>query len=105
MGVVAANDGRARRWACAGRTWTWSSSWFGKPLTRPELDGWWQVFSLDVRVAVVGGGIGGLAAAAFLGRAGIEVTLFEQARALTEVGAGLVVTPPDSAAPATVSRS
>jgi salicylate hydroxylase len=47
----------------------------------------------DVRVAVVGGGIGGLAAAAFLGRAGVEVTVFEQARALTEVGAGLVVTP------------
>jgi salicylate hydroxylase len=46
-----------------------------------------------VRVAVVGGGIGGLTAAAFLNRAAIEVTVFEQARALTEVGAGLVVTP------------
>ncbi|MEV4094171.1 FAD-dependent monooxygenase [Streptosporangium saharense] len=45
------------------------------------------------RVAVVGGGIGGLAAAAFLDRAGIDVTVYEQARELTEVGAGLVVSP------------
>lgn len=39
------------------------------------------------RVAVVGGGIGGLATAAFLHRAGIEATVYEQAPALTEVGA------------------
>jgi salicylate hydroxylase len=45
------------------------------------------------RVAIVGGGIGGLAAAAFLHRAGIEATVYEQAPALGEVGAGLVVTP------------
>lgn len=45
------------------------------------------------RVAVVGGGIGGLAAAAFLHRAGIEVTVHEQAGAIKEVGAGLVVAP------------
>jgi salicylate hydroxylase len=46
-----------------------------------------------LRVAIVGGGIGGLAAAAFAHRAGIETTVFEQAGALTEVGAGLVVSP------------
>ncbi|MEU3936541.1 FAD-dependent monooxygenase [Streptomyces sp. NPDC029044] len=46
-----------------------------------------------LRVAVVGGGIGGLATAAFLHRAGIEATVYEQASALTEVGAGLVVSP------------
>lgn len=45
------------------------------------------------RVAVVGGGIGGLATAAFLHRVGIEATVYEQAPALTEVGAGLVVSP------------
>ncbi|HKS98533.1 MAG TPA: FAD-dependent monooxygenase, partial [Rugosimonospora sp.] len=45
------------------------------------------------RVAIVGGGIGGLAAAAFLHRAGIEATVYEQAQALTEVGAGLIVAP------------
>lgn len=46
-----------------------------------------------IRVAVIGGGIGGLATAAFLNRAAIDVTVFEQASALTEVGAGLVVSP------------
>jgi len=45
------------------------------------------------RIAVVGGGIGGLAAAAFLRRAGLPVTVYEQATALDEVGAGLVVAP------------
>src|SRR5262249_57489053 len=45
------------------------------------------------RVAVVGGGIGGLAAAAFLRRAGLAATVYEQASALGEVGAGLVVAP------------
>ncbi|HEY7483094.1 MAG TPA: FAD-dependent monooxygenase [Streptosporangiaceae bacterium] len=45
------------------------------------------------RVAVVGGGIGGLAAAAFLHQAGLPVTVYEQARELTEVGAGVVVSP------------
>ncbi|MDF5753080.1 FAD-dependent monooxygenase [Spongiactinospora sp. TRM90649] len=45
------------------------------------------------RIAVVGGGIGGLATAAFLHRAGLDVTVYEQARELTEVGAGLVVSP------------
>jgi salicylate hydroxylase len=48
---------------------------------------------MGLRVAVVGGGIGGLAAAAFLHRAGFGVTVHEQAEELAEVGAGLVVTP------------
>jgi hypothetical protein len=43
------------------------------------------------RIAVVGGRIGGLAAAAFLRRAGLAATVYEQASALGEVGAGLVV--------------
>jgi len=42
---------------------------------------------------VVGGGIGGLAVAALMARQGIAVTLLEQAPALTEVGAGLQVSP------------
>lgn len=44
-------------------------------------------------IAIVGGGIGGLAAAAFLRRAGLSSTVYEQASELTEVGAGLVVAP------------
>jgi salicylate hydroxylase len=45
------------------------------------------------RIAVVGAGIGGLAAAAFLHRAGIPAKVYEQSRVLSEVGAGLVVAP------------
>lgn len=45
------------------------------------------------RVAVVGGGIGGLAAAAFLHRGGLPSVVYEQTSALKEVGAGLVLAP------------
>ncbi|MGH8765250.1 MAG: FAD-dependent monooxygenase, partial [Burkholderiales bacterium] len=44
-------------------------------------------------MAIVGAGLGGLAAALFLRRAGIEATLYEQAAELREVGAGIVVSP------------
>ncbi len=44
-------------------------------------------------IAVVGGGIAGLATAGFLRRAGLDATVYEQASWLTEVGAGIVVTP------------
>jgi len=43
------------------------------------------------RVAVVGGGIGGLTAAAFLQRGGFDVTLYEQARAFSRLGAGITL--------------
>lgn len=44
-------------------------------------------------IAVIGGRIGGLATAAFLRRAGLGCTVYEQARELKEIGAGLVVAP------------
>ena len=44
-------------------------------------------------IAIIGGGIGGLAAAAFLRRAGLAATVYEQAAQLAEVGAGVVVAP------------
>jgi len=44
-------------------------------------------------IAILGGGIGGLAAAAFLHRAGLACTVYEQAAQLKEIGAGLVVAP------------
>jgi len=47
----------------------------------------------DPKIAIVGGGIGGLAAAAFLGQAGFSPVVYEQAPALKEIGAGLVVAP------------
>ncbi|WP_341235066.1 FAD-dependent oxidoreductase [uncultured Sulfitobacter sp.] len=42
---------------------------------------------------VIGGGIGGLATAACLSRRGMAVTLLEQAPAISEVGAGLQISP------------
>jgi 6-hydroxynicotinate 3-monooxygenase len=42
-------------------------------------------------VAVIGAGMGGLAAAAALRRAGIEVTVYEQARRFARVGAGIQI--------------
>jgi salicylate hydroxylase len=44
-------------------------------------------------IAIIGGGIGGLAAAAFLRRAGLRAIVYEQAGRLGEVGAGVVVAP------------
>ncbi|WP_189323834.1 FAD-dependent monooxygenase [Streptomyces flaveus] len=45
------------------------------------------------KIAILGGGIGGLAAAAFLRDKGFDSDVYEQATALTEVGAGLVIAP------------
>lgn len=45
------------------------------------------------RIGILGGGIGGLAAAAFLRREGLRATVYEQASEISEVGAGLVVAP------------
>jgi salicylate hydroxylase len=47
----------------------------------------------DTRIAIIGAGIGGLCAAASLVKAGFAPTLFEQAPALGDVGAGLSITP------------
>lgn len=49
--------------------------------------------SQALRVAVVGGGIGGLSAAIALQQAGLDVTVYEQASALGEVGAGVGMAP------------
>lgn len=46
-----------------------------------------------LRVAIVGGGIGGLAAANALARRNVAVAVFEQAPVLGEVGAGVLITP------------
>ena len=48
---------------------------------------------MALRVAIVGGGLGGLAAALFLRAAGVEARVYEQAAELREVGAGIVVSP------------
>jgi salicylate hydroxylase len=46
-----------------------------------------------ISIAIVGGGIGGLAAALSLLRAGFDVQVYEQSRSLSEVGAGIQVSP------------
>jgi salicylate hydroxylase len=46
-----------------------------------------------LKVAIIGGGIGGLAAALALRRRGIEVTIYEQSAQLTEIGAGITLSP------------
>ncbi|WP_322892953.1 MULTISPECIES: FAD-dependent monooxygenase [unclassified Yoonia] len=44
-------------------------------------------------VAIIGGGIGGLTAALAFARMGAKVSVYEQAAAISEVGAGLQITP------------
>ena len=48
---------------------------------------------MALRAVVVGGGIGGVAAAVALARAGIDVQVHEQAQQLAEVGAGVSLAP------------
>ncbi len=48
---------------------------------------------IDVSIAIVGGGIGGLTAALSLYRAGFDVHVYEQAGTVSEVGAGIQVSP------------
>ena len=49
--------------------------------------------SRALNVGIIGGGIGGVAAAVALRRVGIEVTVYERAVALREVGAGMMLWP------------
>jgi salicylate hydroxylase len=46
-----------------------------------------------MRIAIIGGGIGGLSAALHLLRAGFDVQLYEQAPRITEIGAGIQISP------------
>jgi 2-polyprenyl-6-methoxyphenol hydroxylase-like FAD-dependent oxidoreductase len=47
----------------------------------------------DLRIAIVGAGIGGLAAAAALRRVGVEAELYEQAETFARIGAGIQQSP------------
>src|SRR6516164_8870417 len=48
---------------------------------------------MTLRIAVIGGGIGGLTAAVALYQAGFEVDVYEQAPELNEVGGGINMAP------------
>lgn len=45
----------------------------------------------SLHVGIIGGGIGGLAAAIAIARSGAKVTLLEAAKELGEIGAGIQV--------------
>ncbi|MGH2894388.1 MAG: FAD-dependent monooxygenase [Solirubrobacteraceae bacterium] len=63
----------------------------GAPRAESETREEWRP---DVtRVAIIGGGIGGLAAARALHRRGLEVTVYEAAPELLEIGAGVALGP------------
>ena len=47
----------------------------------------------DKHIAIIGAGIGGMTAAVTLAKKGVKVSIFEQAQELSEVGAGLTITP------------
>jgi salicylate hydroxylase len=47
----------------------------------------------ELSVAIIGGGIGGMAAALSLLRSGADVPVYERAKKLSEVGAGIQVSP------------
>jgi salicylate hydroxylase len=49
--------------------------------------------SVPLRVAVIGGGIGGLSAALHLLKAGLDVDVYEQAASIGEIGAGIQISP------------
>src|SRR3954469_10322294 len=53
----------------------------------------YEEHSMEVSVCVVGGGIGGLTVALSLFRRGFDVQVYEQAARLSEVGAGVQVSP------------
>lgn len=48
----------------------------------------------ELRIAIIGGGIGGSSAAVALKAKGIRADVYEQAPALGEVGAGIGIRPP-----------
>ncbi|WHZ04296.1 NAD(P)/FAD-dependent oxidoreductase [Neobacillus sp. YX16] len=48
----------------------------------------------NLRIAILGGGIGGASTAVALRHAGFNVNIYEQAAAITEVGAGIGLRPP-----------
>src|SRR5262249_10598797 len=59
-----------------------ASTAFAAPMKHKELS-----------IAIIGGGIGGLTAALSLLRAGLDVHVYERAKKLGEVGAGIQVSP------------
>ena len=84
-----AGDGGALPEPAAGRAWRAARA-AAAGLGRAAAGG---MSLAGVEVAVIGAGIGGLAAATALARRGARVRVFERAAALGEVGAGIQIAP------------
>src|SRR6185436_20180809 len=85
---------RRQRNSSARRTWRSCSR--RRAMPRPSkcrLRGRPSTMARPLRIAIVGAGLGGLVAAISARRAGFEATIYEQASAFGEVGAGIQVGP------------
>jgi salicylate hydroxylase len=60
-------------------------------LTRADREYGFEEMPDSLRIAIIGGGIGGLSAALALRARGLGVTVFEQAQVLREIGAGVSI--------------
>jgi 2-polyprenyl-6-methoxyphenol hydroxylase-like FAD-dependent oxidoreductase len=60
-------------------------------------------YGMGPKIAIIGGGIGGLTAAVALARRGVAAEVYEQAPVLAEVGAGVGLWPNAITAPAHVT--
>src|SRR4051812_33074361 len=75
-------------WTVGSSEWGWSRNLTArKRFITARSKGW--IKGCGVRVIIIGSGIGGLSAAIGLRRVGIEVTVYERAPELREVGAGI----------------
>jgi len=76
-------------WASLSALWTSELRCFGRGTNSGEIGD----VNRHTTIGIVGGGIGGLAAALAFQRAGFRVAVYEQAPHLSEVGAGLSLSP------------
>ena len=72
--------------APASHAWAWGHGVFWAPAGR-FIEGE-DAGSMGPKIAIIGGGIGGLTAAVALARRSLAAEVYEQAPALEEVGAG-----------------
>eukprot|EP01036_Dinobryon_divergens_P057744 gene57744-77071_t len=67
-------------------SWRWAQRRLRRSL-------WSAAYARSMRIGIVGGGIGGFSAALSLARNGHDISVFERAASLSEVGAGVQISP------------
>src|SRR5438552_12912441 len=65
--------------------------WRRRGFAQPEITSGWKFLARPLSIAIIGAGMGGLAAAAALRRVGIDVTVYEQATQFARLGAGIQI--------------